>query len=52
MFINKMGTLTQTRMGLGRVTFSSKGPMRGDYDLPLANCSNLNGRFLFQLSFP
>ena len=27
MLISKIGTLTQTRMGLGRVTFSSKGPM-------------------------
>ena len=25
------GTLTQTRLGVGRVTLSSKGPMRGQY---------------------
>ena len=28
MFISKICTLTQTRMGVGRVTFSSKGHMR------------------------
>ena len=31
MFINLVGTLTQASMGEGRVTFLSKGPMRGQY---------------------
>ena len=29
MLLNKIGTLSQTRMGLGRVPFSSKMPMKG-----------------------
>ena len=28
MFISKIGIMFQTRMGLGKITFSSKGPMR------------------------
>ena len=55
MLISKIGsTLTQTGMGLGRVKFSSKGPKRGQYAFLVAKCStcNLNGRVLFQLSFP
>ena len=47
MLISKIDILTQTRMGLGRVTFSSKGPMSGQYAFLIAECSN----FLFQLSF-
>ena len=31
MLINLVGILTQARMGVGRVTFLSKGPMRGQY---------------------
>ena len=31
MLISFVDTLTQTRMGVGRVTFPSKGPMRGQY---------------------
>ena len=39
-------------MGLGKVTFSSKGSMRGQYDFLMANhtCSNLYGRLVFSLS--
>ena len=47
-----IGTLTQTRMGLGRVTFSSKGPMRSQYVFLMAKYINLYGRFIFPLSFP
>ena len=52
MLVSKIGTLTQTGMRLGRATFSSKGPMRGQYAFLMAKCSNLNIRILFQLSFP
>ena len=31
MLISLVGTLTQARMGVGRVTFLSKGHMRGQY---------------------
>ena len=31
MLISLVGILTQARMGVGRVTFLSKGPMRGQY---------------------
>ena len=41
MLINKIGTLSQTRMGLGRVTFSGKRPMRGQYVFLMAKYSNL-----------
>ena len=50
MLISKIGILT--RMGLGRVTFSATGPMRGHYAFLMAKCSNLNRRILFQVSFP
>ena len=46
MLISKIGTLTQTRMGLGRVTSSSKGPMRGQCVFFLAKYSNTYGHFL------
>ena len=36
MLISKIGSLTQKIIGLGRVTFSSKGPMRSVY-LPCHN---------------
>ena len=36
MLIGKTGTQTQTRMGLSRVTFSSKGPMRDQYVFVMA----------------
>ena len=39
-------------MGLGRVTFSSKGPMRGQYVFLMAKYINLYGHFIFPLSFP
>ena len=52
MLISKIGTLTQTIIGLGRVTFSSKGPMRGHYVFLTAKYRNLYGHFLFQLLFP
>ena len=52
MLISKTGTLIQTRMGLGSVTFSSKRPMRGHYVFLVAKYSNMIGRFLFQLLFP
>ena len=47
MLISKIGTLTQTRMGLGRVTFSSKGPTRGQYVFFMAKYNNLYGHFRF-----
>ena len=31
MLISKIGTLTQSRMGLSRVIFRSEGPIRGQY---------------------
>ena len=34
MLISLFGTLTQARMGVGSVTFLSKGPMRGQYVFP------------------
>ena len=52
MLINKIGTLTKTIIGLGKVTFSGKGPMRGQYVFLTAKYSNLYGQFLFQLLFP
>ena len=39
-------------MGLSRVTFSSKRPMRGQYVFFMAKCINLYGCFVFPLSFP
>ena len=51
MLISKIGTLTQIRMGEGRVTFSIKGPMRGQYASLIAKCSNFNGRILFHYHF-
>ena len=51
MLIIKIGTLTQSRIGLGRVTFSSKGPMRGQFVFLMSKYNNLYGRFLFQLLF-
>ena len=50
--LDRYPDLTQTRMGLGRVTFSSKGPMRGQYVFLMAKYINLYGRFIFPLSFP
>ena len=37
--------MTQTRMGLVRVTFFSKGPMRGQYVFLMAKRMNLYGFF-------
>ena len=47
MLISKI--LTQSRMGLGRATLSSKGPMSGQHVFLMVKYSNLYGRFLFQL---
>ena len=37
MIISFVGTLTRTTMGVGRVTFPSKGPMIGQYAFSMAN---------------
>ena len=47
MLISKIGILTQTRMGLGKITFSSKVPIRSQYVFLMEKCSNLNGWFPF-----
>ena len=49
MLISKIGTLTKSRIGPGRVTFSIKEPMRGQHVFLIAKYSNLYERFLFQL---
>ena len=50
MLISSVGTLTQARMGVGRVTFLSKGPM--SICLPYDKIRTCHRRFLFQLLFP
>ena len=47
-----IGTLTQTGIGLGWVTYSSKRPMRGQYIFLMAKRSNMYGRFILRLLFP
>ena len=49
MLISKTGTLTKNIIGLGKVTFSGKGPMRGHYVFLTEKYRNLYGQFLFQL---
>ena len=52
LLIRNIGTLTKQIMGLNRVTFSGKVPMRGHYFFLTAKYSNLYGQFLFQLKRP
>ena len=49
---SKVGTLAQNIIGLGRVTFSSKGPIRGQFVFLTTKYRNLYGHFLFPLLFP
>ena len=48
MLISLVCTLTQTRMGVGRVIFLSKGPMR-DQCFPYCKIRALYGRFLLHI---
>ena len=48
MLISLKGTLTQTRMGIGRVTLPSKGPMKGQFVF-LITISKMFDRFCIQL---
>ena len=50
--ISLVGILTQARMGVGRFTFLSKGPMRGQYVFLTAKNMLFMDFFLFQLLFP
>ena len=47
--ISMESTLSQTRMGEGRVTLTSKGPMKGQYISFMANPKVFIG-FLFSIS--
>ena len=49
MLISKIFSLSHTRMGLVRLIFPSKAPVRGQYCFFMAKYSDLYGRFLFQL---
>ena len=51
MLISKIGTLTKNLIGLGRVTFSSKGPMRGQYVFLTAKYSNCMDSSYFNYYF-
>ena len=46
-FFYKLCTETQTRMGLRRFTFSTLGPVRGQYGAFIAKYSYFYGCFLF-----
>ena len=48
MLISLKGTLTQPRMGVGRVTLPSKGPMRDQYVFVMAKSKRFD-RFCIQL---
>ena len=52
MLISLVGILTQARMGVGRVTFLDKGPMRGQYVFITAKYVLFMDVFLIQLLFP
>ena len=45
MLSSKIRSLSHTRVGLGRLIFPSKGPMRGQYCFFMAKYSNLYGLF-------
>ena len=51
MLINLEGTLTQTRIGVSRVTFPSNRSMRGLYGVLMAKFRSCYTFFYFQLSF-
>ena len=51
MLISLVGILTQARMGVVRVTFLSKGPIRGQC-FHYGKIRAIYGRFLIQLLFP
>ena len=40
MLIGLVGTLTQTRIGIDRVTFPRMGPMRGQYNFLISESRN------------
>ena len=50
MLINFVGTLTQAKMGVGRITFLSKGSMRGQYVFFSANYELCRDIFYFNIS--
>ena len=50
MLINFVGTLTQAKMGVGRITFSSEGSLRGQYVFFSANYELCIDIFYFNIS--
>ena len=52
MLISLEGTLTQTRLGVGRVTLPSKEPMRGQYICFIAKSPSFHrfSSFLFSIN--
>ena len=50
MLINFVGTLTQAKMGVGRITFPSEGFMRGQYVFFSANYELCIDIFYFNIS--
>ena len=51
MLISSIGTMTQTRMGLGRVEFPVEGPIRGQNLFFMTKSQSFCNVFYFQFLF-